>query len=94
MATSKRFSSICKLEASLANLKHIAEEKSELKIEHGGSFLDIKATSSRRIVRLQGKLDRPTLQQLMNHVVNARILDARPENRRRSDLTGLTCDRN
>ena len=89
LATSGPYPTICRLEAALASMcaaggtawRTIPSSSEETLLQVG-----------RRRVSLQGTLTDGEVQVVIQAVAIARILDQRPEARRRQDLTSLRCD--
>lgn len=89
LATSAPYPTICRLEAALATMR----------VAGGAAWRSTPSSSDetllqvgRRRVSLQGTLTDDKVQLVIQAVAGARILDDRPEARRRQDLTGLRCD--
>lgn len=91
IARSTTFASICKLEESLAALYRAcaAKERCTWSIESGVTTL--RFGSTRRAFRIQGALQSVHIEQLLECVAVGRLVDARPPERRRTDLSQGSC---
>jgi hypothetical protein len=90
LATSVPFDSICRLEAALGTLSARTREDWRA-VERDGKTTVIVG-EGRRGVRLDGRLTTDQVAAVVATVADATIVDERPANRRRQDLTGLCCD--
>lgn len=89
LATSGPYPTICRLEAALASMcAAVGTAWRTTPSSSDETLLQI----GRRRVSLQGPLTDGEVQLVIQAVAGARILDERPEARRRQDLTGLRCD--
>ncbi|WP_148210900.1 hypothetical protein [Methylibium petroleiphilum] len=89
LAKSMPFPTICRLEAALASMGAAVDGTWRATCgPEGGTLLLV----GRRRIPLHGTPSEAEVSLAIQVVAEARIIDLRPEGRRRQDLTGLRCD--
>lgn len=90
--TSAHYRTICKMEAGLALLFAAAHSPSALLIEPGEDAMRIGLKNKRGRVTFDGQLSESMVQSAMSTIASAQVIDDRPPERRRTDLSGRLCD--
>lgn len=92
--TSACYSSICKLEAGLALLFATASSPNDLLVEPDGDATRIGLKDRRGRVPFVGRLAESLVQSAIGTIASAQVVDDRPPEQRRTDLSGSLCDLN
>ncbi len=91
LARSTPFTSICKLEAGLSVLTAAARESEAAIISVDDNTTSVTPGGRRSRVLLEGKLLPESRRVLLAGVLEAVVVDDRPPNERRIDLSGPVC---
>ena len=88
IATSSPFDTICRLESGLAVLGDAAQNPVRAIVERDDETTSIGSSPGRKRVRFVGCLKDTGVRDLLSGVETARVVDERPEDQRRVDLSG------
>jgi hypothetical protein len=91
LARSTPFATICKLEAGLSVLTAAARAP-ETVVVSSGSTTSVSPGGRRSRVVLEGELRPGQQRELLSGILEAAVVDDRPESERRADLSGPLCD--
>ncbi len=91
LARSTPFTSICKLEAGLSVLTAAARESESAIISVDDNTTSVTPAGRRSRVLLEGKLPPEHRRVLFAGILEAVVVDDRPPNERRDDLSGPLC---
>lgn len=92
LARSTPFATICKLEAGLSILTAAARGPETPVVVVAGTTTSVTPGGRRSRVVLEGELRSARQRQLLAGILEAAVLDDRPESERRADLSGPLCD--
>jgi hypothetical protein len=90
--TSAHYSTICKMEAGLALLFAAARSPGALRMEPDEGAMRIGLKGKRGRVTFVGQLSESMVQIVMPTIASAHVIDDRPPEQRRADLSGRLCD--
>ena len=85
---SRNFKTICQIETALAGLWEIARYPEAASIVQSSAKTEIVSLLSRRRVSLSDQVCTADLKSVLHGIPQAKVLDERPNDRRRTDLTG------
>jgi hypothetical protein len=91
LARSTPFATICKLEAGLSVLTAAARGPEAAVVVNSGSTTSVTPGGRRSRVVLEGELHPGRQRQLLAGILDATVVDDRPESERRADLSGPLC---
>lgn len=92
LLTSAHYSTICKMEAGLALLVAAARSPSTLLVEPTADTVKIGMKDKRGRVTFVGQISETLVQRAMSTIASAQVIDERPPEQRRTDLSGRLCD--
>ncbi len=92
LARSNPYISICKLEAALSVLTAAAKAAKAVSIDTDGHTTWVTPGGRKSRVALEGGLSDDRVTHLLMGVASATVIDDRPPEARRSDLSGRLCD--
>lgn len=92
LARSAPFTTICKMEAGLSVLTAAARRPETAVVLNSGSTTSVTPGGRRSRVVLEGELHPGRQRQLLAGILDAAVVDDRPESERRADLSGPLCD--
>lgn len=92
--TSAYYSSICKMEAGLTLLFAAASSPNDLLVEPNIDGTRVGLKDRRGRVPFVGRLAESLVQRAMCTIASAEVVDDRPPEQRRTDLSGSLCDLN
>jgi hypothetical protein len=90
--TSAYYSTICKMEAGLALLFAAARSPNHLLVEPHGDATRVGLNDRRGRVPFVGQLSESLVQSTISTIGSAQVIDDRPPEQRRTDLSGRLCD--
>lgn len=90
--TSAHYSTICKMEAGLALLFAVARSPSALRVEPGEGATRIGLKDRRGRVTFVGRIPESLLLRAISTIASAQVVDDRPPEQRRTDISGRLCD--
>jgi hypothetical protein len=91
-ATSSPFDTICRLESGLAVLIQAAQKPHVAVVERDDRSTSIRVGSTRKRVHFIGRLTDSSVHDLLTGIDTAMVMDERPANQRRADLSGRLCE--
>ena len=92
IATSTSSDTICRLETGLSILFQAARSPSSAAVELNVDTTSVGPSKRRKRVRFVGHFDADGIRKLLAGALTAIVVDERPADQRRADLSGRLCD--